>query len=210
MEASGVEPGAFEKEMKMKGLLGNGKKSNPAMQANQKLLSWLEKEGGVYLSDASDWGVAPHPLAISTQTIDETTNESTGRGLLARRDINEGDELLEIPIKMCMTKASAQKKYGEKIIHDDLNEYLAIALHLIDEYCMKDGKSWYEPYLAVLPRVDEVNPTFLWDDDDLTFLEGSPVIAATKSLQIKLQREYDSLLVVMMVYVTNILNYFLK
>jgi len=193
MEASGVEPGAFEKEMKMKGLLG-GKKANPAMQANEKLLKWLEKEGDVYLSDASDWGVAPHPLAISTQTIDETTNESTGRGLLARRDINEGDELLEIPLKMCITKLSSRKCFGQEIIHNGMNEYLAIALQLIHEYYMNDKKSWYQPYLEVLPKVDEVNPTFLWSEEDLKFLEGSPVIAATKSLQIKLQREYDALL----------------
>jgi len=193
MEASGVEPGAFEKEMKMKGLLG-GKKGNPAATANGKLLTWLEKEGGVYLADASDWGTAPHPLAISTQTIDETTNESTGRGLLARRDINEGDELLEIPLKMCITKLSARNTFGDGIIHDEMNEYLAIALKLIHEYFMKDGKSWYQSYLEVLPRVEEVNPTFLWSEEDLKFLEGSPVIAATKSLQLKLQREYDALL----------------
>lgn len=194
MEASGIEPGAFEKEMKMKGLLG-GKTENPAVQANGKLLTWLEEEGGVYLADASDWGVAPHPLAISTQTIDETTNESTGRGLLARRDISEGDELLEIPIKMCMTKLSARKRFGQDIIHDGLNEYLAIALHLIYEYCVvgKDA-SYYQAYMAVLPRMDEVNPTFLWSEEDLEFLRGSPAIAATKSLQIKLRIEYDALL----------------
>lgn len=193
MDASGVEPGAFEKEMKMKGLLG-GKKANPALEANKNLLSWLEQEGDVYLSDASDWAQAPHPLAISTQTIDETTNESTGRGLLARRDVSEGDELLEIPLKMCMTKLSARKSFGSTIIHDDLNEYLAISLQLINEYYMNDKKSWYQSYLEVLPRVDEVNPTFLWSDEDLKFLEGSPVISATKSLQLKLRIEYDTLL----------------
>ena len=55
-------------------------------------------------------------------------------------------------------------------------------------------ESFWKPYIDVLPEVGEVNPTFSWSDDDLAFLEGSPVIAATRSLQMKLKREYDSLI----------------
>ena len=54
--------------------------------------------------------------------------------------------------------------------------------------------SFYKPYIDVLPEIEEVNPTFSWSDEDLSFLEGSPVIAATKSMQMKLKREYDDLL----------------
>ena len=56
----------------------------------------------MYLSDASGWGQPPHPMAISTETVDELTNESSGRGLLARRSINEEDELLQIPMSFCV------------------------------------------------------------------------------------------------------------
>jgi len=38
----------------------------------------------------------------------------------------------------------------------------------------------------VLPPVEEVNPTATWSDDDLSFLNGSPVVAATVSMQMKL------------------------
>jgi histone-lysine N-methyltransferase SETD3 len=55
-------------------------------------------------------------------------------------------------------------------------------------------QSFYKPYIDILPEVGEVNPTFTWSDEDLSFLEGSPVIAATKSLQMKLRREYEALL----------------
>jgi histone-lysine N-methyltransferase SETD3 len=48
--------------------------------------------------------------------------------------------------------------------------------------------------MNILPNVNEVNPTFTWSDDDLAFLQGSPVISATKSLKAKLKREYDDLL----------------
>ncbi|KAG7347815.1 rubisco LSMT substrate-binding domain containing protein [Nitzschia inconspicua] len=194
LENTAPEPGAFEQEMKMKGLLGNKGGENTKLTANQELVAWLEKEGDVYLSEQSSWGEAPHPMAISTDTKDEITNESSGRGLLARRDINDGDNLLKIPIKLCLTKESARKAVGKDVLPPEINEYLAIACQLIHERYVLGDKSFYKPYIGVLPETTEVNPTFTWSDEDLVFLEGSPVIAATKSMQMKLQREYDALL----------------
>lgn len=194
-EAEGTAPGAFEEEMKLKGLFkSKNKESNNKLNANQKLLQFLENEGNVYLKDQSTWGMAPHPLAISTETLDEVTNESTGRGLLARRNINEGDELLTIPINLCMTIQTARDTLGSDVITDGMNEYLAIATLLIQEKFVKGEQSFWAPYLGVLPEVEEVNPTFTWSEEDLSFLDGSPVVAATQSLQNKLKREYDALL----------------
>jgi hypothetical protein len=195
LESTAPEPGVFEQEMKMKGLLGkNGDGANNKLTANQDLVNWLEKEGEVYLSEQSSWGEAPHPMAISTDTKDEITNESSGRGLLARRDINDGDSLLKIPLNLCLTKDSARKALGKDVLPKEINEYLAIACQLIHERYVLGDKSFYKPYIGVLPDTKEVNPTFTWSDEDLSFLEGSPVIAATKSMQMKLQREYDALL----------------
>jgi len=197
LEAGGSNqsPGQFEEDMKMKGLLGpNRGKGNPKLSANSRLIQWLETEGGVYLSEASSWGEAPHPMAISTETKDEITNESSGRGLLARRSINDGDELLKIPLNLCITRKSARDALGRDALPDGINEYLAIACQLIHEKYVLGEKSFYAPYMGVLPEVEEVNPTFTWKDEDLAFLEGSPVVAATRSLQMKLRREYDALL----------------
>lgn len=194
-ESTGMIPGQFEKDMKMKGLLGANKgQGDPKVTANTNLIRWLEEEGDVYLSEQSSWGEAPHPMAISTETKDEITNESSGRGLLARKDINDGDELLKIPIDLCLTKISARKALGKDALPAEINEYLAIACQLIHEKFVLGEKSFWKPYIDVLPEVDEVNPTFTWPDADLDFLAGSPVVAATKSLQMKLQREYDALL----------------
>jgi len=194
-DSEGEEAGTFAAEMKMRGLmLGKGNKENPKLTANENLLKWLTEEGDVYLSDQSAWGLAPHPMAISVLTVDETTNESTGRGMLARRAINEGDELLTIPLRLCMTIDASRLTFGEKIISNGLNEYLAIALHLIHEKFFMGDESFWKPYLDVLPEVEEVNPTFTWDDDDLSFMDGSPVVAATLSLKAKLEREYDAFL----------------
>mmetsp|Transcript_311 Transcript_311/g.325 ORF Transcript_311/g.325 Transcript_311/m.325 type:complete len:616 (+) Transcript_311:3-1850(+) len=194
LESTAPLSGAFEEEMKMKGLLGKKTESNPKLTANAKLVSWLNDQGDVYLSEESTWGEAPHPMAISTETKDEITNESSGRGLLARRDINDGDNLLKVPIKLCLTRASARKALGEDVLPREINEYLSIACQLIHERYVLGDKSFFKSYIDVLPETEEVNPTFTWSDDDLSFLNGSPVIAATKSLQMKLRREYDSLL----------------
>jgi hypothetical protein len=201
----GNDPSLFEEELlsltKKNSQLSSGaflksKKTNlsPKLKANQNLLTWLEENGDVYLKDQSTWGSAPHPLAVSTETVDEITNESTGRGLLARRSINEGDELISIPLRLCMTINSAREALGNKLISSGTNEYLAIAAHLIYEKFVLKEKSFWKPYLDVLPlSVEEVNPTFTWSDEDLAFLEGSPVVAATRSLQAKLEREYEAM-----------------
>jgi hypothetical protein len=194
LESTAAIPGEFEKEMKMKGLLGKKGSGDEKLTANARLVQWLEKEGEVYLAEESAWGEAPHPMAISTETKDEITNESSGRGLLARRDVNEATLLLKIPLKLCLTKASARKAVGKDILSSDINEYLAIALQLIHERYVLGENSFWSSYIGVLPETTEVNPTFTWGDEDLIFLEGSPVIAATRSLQMKLKREYDMLL----------------
>lgn len=193
-ESSGAAVGNFEKDMKLKGLMKGNAQTNPKISQNRNLVEWLTSEGDVYLSDQSSWGDAPHPLAISTETRDEITNESSGRGLLARREISDGDELIRIPIKLCMTKAAARQALGREVIAPGMNEYLAIALHLIHERYNTKDKSFWQPYLDILPETSDVNPTFLWSDADLAYLAGSPVVAATISLQRKLEREYDDLL----------------
>ncbi len=201
MDNIGTAPGQFDKELqaqmkgKMSGLNPNvSKKVDQKLSANALLVKWLEEEGDVYLQDASGWGEAPHPMAISTETVDELTNESSGRGLLARRSINQEEELLKIPLSLCITKRSARKTMGTDILPPSINEYLAMACQLIHEKYVMGEKSYYKPYIDVLPEVDEVNPTFTWSQDDLSFLDGSPVIAATKSMQIKLRNEYNALL----------------
>eukprot|EP01082_Thalassiosira_pseudonana_P001550 g629.t1 g629 contig10:421610-422987(+) len=95
---------------------------------------------------------------------------------------------------LCITRKSARKALGKDALQDGINEYLAIACQLIHEkYVLGDESEW-DAYMGVLPEVEEVNPTFTWKDEDLAFLDGSPVVAATRSLQMKLRREYDALL----------------
>ena len=178
--------------MKMAGLLEG---PSPALAANAALIKWLE-DNGVYMKDSSGWTVAPHPLAVSTETVDEATNESTGRGLLARRSVNVGDKLLQIPMRLCLTKDSCLESLSKDCaisLPKDTNEYLVIAAYIIHEKYLNPSSFW-SPYLSVLPSTADVGPTFTWSVADLDQLSGSPVVAASMSMRAKLEREREALL----------------
>lgn len=161
------------------------------IKQNDALLNWLGTNG-VYIYDRSDWGQAPHALGVSVETLDEFDNEPSGRGMIARQEIKEGDELFTIPFEMTLSKVAAEKEFGKTIIHDGLSEYFAIALLLIKERS-KGSDSFWKPYIDVLPTIQEVNPTIVWAEEDLAALKGSPIISATISLQKKLDAEYKML-----------------
>jgi len=167
---------------------------DPARAANRLLLEWLDKNG-VYISEASSWGEAPHPLGLSTETYDENNdNEASGRGLIARKGINDGDKLFSIPLPLCMTKAAARKELGKAAIPASTSEYIAIALLLCHERYVKGERSFWWPYINILPETDEVNPSYTWSEEELALLEGSPGIKATRSMMAKLRGEYGALL----------------
>ena len=171
----------------------NGFADDPARVANRLLLDWLS-ENGVYISEKSSWMEAPHPLGLSTETFDENNdNEASGRGLIARRGINEGDKLFSIPLGLCLTKAACRRVLGPDAVPASTSEYIAIALLAMHEKFLVGESSFWWPYLNILPTTEEVNPSFAWAESELALLEGSPAIAATRSMQLKLRTEYEAL-----------------
>lgn len=167
--------------------------SDPTRDANRLLITWLE-ENGVYVSELSTWGKAPHPLGLSSETYDENNdNEKSGRGLIARKSINAGDQLFSIPLSLCLTKAAARRELGKTHIPAGTSEYIAIALLLIHERYIKKEASFWFPYINILPDTEEVNPSYCWSDDEIMQLEGSPAVLSTRSLQAKLKAEYAEL-----------------
>lgn len=81
-----------------------------------------------------------------------------------------------------------------KLLPESINEYIIIALSLIHLKHIKPDNV-FKSYLSILPTTEDVSPTFTWLENDLKQLKGSPVISATKSLQIKLEREYNTYVV---------------
>lgn len=50
-------------------------------------------------------------LLVQVDTVDENENETAGRGMIANREIKEGDELFTLPIDLLLTKDAARKVY---------------------------------------------------------------------------------------------------
>ena len=61
----------------------------------------------------------------------------------------------------------------------------------IHTYMKSTGASRWKPYFDVLPDAGEVYPSYIWKEEELDLLKGSPVYAASKSLRAKLEREYE-------------------
>lgn len=176
---------------KLKGLRGPAEGSEKRLQENSVLLNWLA-DSGVWVFDRSDWGKAPHSMSVAIDTVDEAENEKAGRGMIANKDIKEGDELFKLPLDLILTKARAVEEFSDSVITEDTSEYIAIALLLIKEKS-KGEESFWKPYIDLLPTIEEVGPTFVWSEEDLSLLEGSPVISSTASMKLKLEKEYATL-----------------
>ncbi|GJQ13480.1 hypothetical protein GpartN1_g5271.t1 [Galdieria partita] len=150
---------------------------------------WL-RENGVYLSDKASWTHAPHRLVIAEETKDE--GEYSGRGLLSSRNVNLGEKILEIPEKLMLTRKLALETFPTSVMAAIEDEYVSIALLLLHE-SMKGANSFFKPYIDILPKLDELNPLFLWSNEDLELLEGSPTLSACYQLREKLLREFTYL-----------------
>ena len=149
---------------------------------------------------------------ISSSTQDD--GESCGRGILSKETIGEGELLLTIPLDLCLTRAVAQvvkvslivvnsfnsrlhllcnqEILGKAIIPDYMDEYIAIAVLLMREK-LKGEQSRWKPYLDILPSKEEVNPAYIWSDEELEMLRGSPTYPAAKSLRRKIEAEFEEL-----------------
>lgn len=152
---------------------------DPSLKVNNRFIEWLG-DNGVWVKTVSAWGRAPHPLVISSNT--EADGESCGRGILARESMGEGELMMTIPFDICFTKQLAQEKLGYDIIDDDMDEYIAIALLLMIEK-LKGSESKWKPYFDILPTVENVNPSFIWTEEELEYLKGSPTYYASISLR---------------------------
>jgi len=154
------------------------------------LVTWLESNG-VCLSPEAGWGRAAHPLRVEAETVEDF--ELSGRGLIARKELTQGQEIVKVPSKLLLTRKTAQRELGSSIVPDSLNEYLALALLLIHERSLGQQSFWAS-YIRILPTAEEVGQTWLWNEDDLALLEGSGILASTASLRAKIEREYAALL----------------
>eukprot|EP00011_Vannellida_sp_DIVA3-517-6-12_P005687 CAMPEP_0114619382 /NCGR_PEP_ID=MMETSP0168-20121206/8186_1 /TAXON_ID=95228 ORGANISM="Vannella sp., Strain DIVA3 517/6/12" /NCGR_SAMPLE_ID=MMETSP0168 /ASSEMBLY_ACC=CAM_ASM_000044 /LENGTH=476 /DNA_ID=CAMNT_0001830551 /DNA_START=166 /DNA_END=1596 /DNA_ORIENTATION=+ len=130
----------------------------PPPEPFTKLTQWLG-ENGV--------DVASFPVAIAADIGQE------GSGLVARRDLTEGELLVSIPERLLLSLQSADENgVGElkaKVL--DAIPSVKLALHLWME--LQKPKSFWKPYIDSLPRTLSL-PIF-WTVEELQSLRGTIV-----------------------------------
>eukprot|EP00931_Biecheleriopsis_adriatica_P010440 TRINITY_DN111516_c0_g1_i1.p1 TRINITY_DN111516_c0_g1~~TRINITY_DN111516_c0_g1_i1.p1 ORF type:complete len:704 (-),score=118.61 TRINITY_DN111516_c0_g1_i1:66-2105(-) len=174
-------------------LKGRGSAKRRKLEENSALEKWLI-ENGVWVSDAADWGREASAVSIAVETRESIENENTGRGLVARRDVNMYEQLARIPYDLLMTKEKAQSVFGEDCIDSGMSEYTAIAILLIEEKYAKKESSFWKPYLDVLPTTEEIGASFTWSNEDLdNLLAGSPARNMSYFLKGKVLTELDTI-----------------
>mmetsp|Transcript_7140 Transcript_7140/g.21789 ORF Transcript_7140/g.21789 Transcript_7140/m.21789 type:complete len:479 (-) Transcript_7140:149-1585(-) len=132
-------------------------------------------------------------VSMAIETREVTENEMSGRGLVASRDINLYEELARVPLRLLLTRDSAREKFGAERIPEGISEYAAIALQLISER-YQEQESFWGPYLAVLPSVEEVGASFAWPEEELHgLLTGSPLLNMSLFLKAKVRDEFRGL-----------------
>lgn len=155
-------------------------------EKSKALETWLV-DNGMYLSPVATWGSPKHPLVIANETTDD--GEDSGRGLIASKSILQNECLFEVPYEVIISKEAALKHIPE--LDDTVNEYVAISIFLISER-EKGDKSFWAPYIDILPDDDKLIPLFRWTEEDRALLAGSPTLVAAESLSDKLRNEFQT------------------
>lgn len=153
-------------------------KNNDREISSKKYISWLS-DNNVYISSKSTWGRPPHPCVVSDDTTDD--GESSGRGLIAFKNIQQNEKIIEIPESVIITENNYLKQEEKSNL---LNEYDRIAIFLIKERA-KGEKSIWKPYLDTLPLENDLRLVFRWKISDSAFLKGSKILLASKYLKKK-------------------------
>jgi len=186
-------PGKSAKPRNKRWLKGRGTAKRRKLEENAKLEKWLA-DNGVWVSEAADWGRPAASVSMAVETREQTENEVSGRGLVARRDIDNYEDLAQVPYKLLFTKDTSREVFGEECITKDMSEYAAIALQLIHERFVEKENSFWAPYIGVLPSVDEVGASFAWDKEELdTLLAGSPLRNMSYFLQDQINQEFSDI-----------------
>lgn len=179
-ELMGTPSSALKKNKKW--LRGRGDAKRKKLEENTRLERWLISNG-VWLSEKADWGISAHPCSIAIETRETIENEVSGRGLVARRDISKYEEIARIPYNVTINKGLAVDLWGKEIA-SQMDVLDTLALLLIHEKIVKGEDSFYEPYMSILPSIEEIGCAWTWSEEELDrLLVGSPTAAAARLIK---------------------------
>ncbi|KAJ8547963.1 hypothetical protein K7X08_021199 [Anisodus acutangulus] len=138
-------------------------------QPVQTFWKWLCDEGVVTAKTPVKPGVVPE-----------------GLGLVATRDISEGETVLEVPRRLWInTDAVAQSDIGN--VCTGLEPWICLALFLLREKWRDDSKWKY--YMGVLPECTD--STIYWSEEELSEIQGTQLLSTTMSMKESVQNEFQ-------------------
>ena len=154
-------------------------------KSSEKFLSWL-LSNNVYIYNKSTWGRPPHPCIVSNETTDEGI--PNGKGLLAFKNIQQGEKIIEIPMDLVLSKEHPMNKMALNEI-DQMNEYDSMAIFLIQQRAVGD-KSFWKTYFETLPSEKDLDIFFRWSIFDSFFLKGSKINFSLLYLREKIRSQF--------------------
>lgn len=125
---------------------------------------------------ANSTGMDMSDIAIAVAPVDLAPGEL---GLIAKNDLEAGDILAWAPSSMLLSKDKALDIWGSDVA--DLPDRIVLMLLLIYERCIRGANSPWSTYFSGLPSFagDVSGPSFLWEEEEWEWLEGSDAYPAS-------------------------------
>ncbi|KAJ5248947.1 hypothetical protein N7468_000398 [Penicillium chermesinum] len=128
-------------------------------QQSDEFISWLEASPGVRVN--------------SKIVLADLRSSGAGRGVVARTNIPEGEELFSIPRSVILTVQNSQLKSLLAQDIEQLGPWLSLMLVMLYEYLQGPQSRW-APYFRILPtRFDTL---MFWSQAELQELQGSAIV----------------------------------
>ncbi|GFF26551.1 ribosomal N-lysine methyltransferase 4 [Aspergillus udagawae] len=134
--------------------------SDSFQRQSDEFITWLAGNPGVRIN--------------SKISIADLRSKSAGRGVVARSDIFDGEELFSIPRGLVLSAQNSKLK--DLLSHDleELGPWLSLILVMMYEYLLGEQSAW-APYFKVLPK--SFDTLMFWSPSELQELQGSAIVS---------------------------------
>ncbi|KAG3184191.1 hypothetical protein PC128_g13869 [Phytophthora cactorum] len=134
-------------------------------------------------------------IPMSTVLKPEGFNFGRGTAYVTTEDMEEGGELLSLPMSNVMSVASAARgRVGLLLeVNPDLPPAIALGLHLLEERALGAASNFSE-FIATLPTVEAINSTLFYSEEEMKEMEGSQLQRFTLGRAQAVEAFYEALL----------------
>ncbi|KAF4554924.1 SET domain-containing protein 1 [Elsinoe fawcettii] len=114
------------------------------------------------------------------------SDEKRGNYMVAKEDIPDGERIMTVPHSLFLSCLNAMVDDSLPVLKANADSFTVEALgvlYLMSQWLNKE-KSFWKPFLEILPTPDQgFNTPFWFDEDDLRWLEGTDLSKTFKDLE---------------------------